>query len=810
MKNISAAIVWKVWTAVLLVALLWGVNSSIVNAQHATLTGVVKADDTQPLPMAMIKIENTNSGMMSDINGEFIFRNLAAGDYTITASYLGYQADSKKISLKEDTRVTLVFILKKETKLLDEVVVAYDATDQIKDNGFAVNAIKTKDIEIQSVQANELLDQVAGVRIRQDGGMGSRVRYNINGLSGNAIRIFLDGIPIENYGRSFSLSSIPTSLIERIEVYKGVVPAELGNDALGGAINVVSKKASANSLSTAYSFGSFNTHQWGVNGNYRNRKNGITVRGSAFYNYSDNNYKVWGDQVYLTNSKGKIEYVEAERFHDAYQSLGAKIDLGLTEVKWADQFFVGAVLSEMDKDIQHGAIMATVYGNRTMQRGTTMVYSSYSKEGFLTDQLDVNLFASHSSLTRKVVDTVAYIYNWRGERADYNNDGEWDAWLTGAEAGNPTLSENDEKTRVARANVLYRLNPNNKVSVNYLVSAFERRPDDPLRPKAERDLIDTRYLTKSILGFNYANVALAGKLKTSVFFKYFHQSVSLKDALRTRSGLTAYEYHAETNNTGFGLALSYVLHPKLTLMTSAEDAVRLPQNHEIFGNSAQNINPAYELKPEQSRNVNLGFKLGPFTKLLHEVSVNTNFFYRDTKGMIRQVVESQQEETFQYENQEKVLSKGLDVELNYQYNRRFTNTFGLSLFNARFNKQYDVNGAQYIYYGDRLRNQPYFTLNNNMRYSFKNLIQSNSALSVYYNLGYVHAFFRDWESLGNAGKDVIPTQLVNDLGLAYTFPNERLTLSADAKNILNEQVFDNWALQKPGRAFYIKVNYKLK
>ncbi len=78
-----------------------------------------------------------------------------------------------------------------------------------------------------------------------------------------------------------------------------------------------------------------------------------------------------------------------------------------------------------------------------------------------------------------------------------------------------------------------------------------------------------------------------------------------------------------------------------------------------------------------------------------------------------------------------------------------------------------------------------------------------------YNFGYVHEFFRNWESLGGTGKAVIPTQMIHDLGLIYSFPNEKVTLSVNGKNLLNAQAFDNWALQKPGRAVYAKVSLKI-
>ena len=119
------------------------------------------------------------------------------------------------------------------------------------DKGFSVNVIDTKEAATRNLQTNDL-GSSAGVRIRQNGGLGSSVNYNVNGMTGNSIRVFIDGIPISTYGSSFNLNSIPPALIERIEVYKGVTPAHLADDALGGAINVVLKKGAKNTLNASF------------------------------------------------------------------------------------------------------------------------------------------------------------------------------------------------------------------------------------------------------------------------------------------------------------------------------------------------------------------------------------------------------------------------------------------------------------------------------------------------------------------------------------------------------------------------------
>jgi outer membrane receptor protein involved in Fe transport len=787
--------------------------STICYSQTGKISGTLKFEDGTPVEYASVSLPALGKVAISDEKGYFEFNQIPYGSYDLQATTLEAEKKDLKVVLDKPHATIRVAMRKIDSNEMDEIVV--DGTSikkELEEQGYAVNVIETKNVEMQSIQTNELLDRSAGVRIRQTGGLGSSIQYNINGLTGNSIRIFIDGIPIRNYGPSFSLNSIPPALIERIEIYKGVVPIHLSDDALGGAINVVLKKSASNTLSSSYSYGSFNTHQWNFNGNYREKKSGFTVRGSAFYNYSDNNYKVSGDKVYVTNSMGKIEHIEARRFHNTYKSKGGKIDIGFTDTKWADQFLIGGLYSDMYNEIQHGATMEIVYGNRWAEQNTGMLNLTYNKKGFLTKNLDVSIFSSYSNLTRRVIDTIPYMYNWRGELSDMNGDGKWDEWVSGAEGNRPTVEKSIEKNYTGRANVYYNLNKNNKIGTSFLYSNFTRDQDDPMLTDIERSLIDTRYLEKQVAGVSYENKAFKQRLKTTLFYKYYHQNVRLKDRVRERfsSGVTAYEYSKKTPANGYGLAVSYALFPnKLLVLTSIENAIRLPESNEIFGNSAENIDPSYELKPERSMNANFGLNFGRFRIRKHSLGVNLNFFYRDTKDMVRQAIANQQAESFAFENLGKVLSKGMDAEIHYSYNSRLFLTLNGSSFNARFNQQFDQYGAKFIYYQDRLRNAPFLTANGNIRYQFSNFIQKNARTALYYNLGYVHQFFRDWESLGGRNKDIIPTQTTHDLGIAYTLPNHRITVSFDAKNIFNAQVFDNWALQKPGRAFYVKINFFL-
>lgn len=784
---------------------------NIMQAQaQGRLVGQVRFADGEPAISAIVQLKELQAHAVTNVDGAFTMEALPYGSYTLEIASVESAPKHLELAVDKD-RIALEVVLDRSVHALNEVVVSGQSVrNRIETQGFSVAAVETGDVAFQSVQANEMLDRTAGVRIRQGGGLGSRVDYNINGMSGNAVRVFIDGVPLANYGSSFSLSSIPPAMIERVEVYKGVVPAHLSDDALGGAINVVLRKEGRNSLSTSYSFGSFNTHQWNLNGSYRHDKSGFVLRGSGFYNYSDNNYKVWGDKIYVTGSDGKISYVEAERFHDRYRSGGLTLDAGFSEVDWADLFLVGLVRSAGDKQLQHGATMETVYGNRFSEQNNTLGKLSYQKDGLFVEGLDVSLYATYSKRTRNTIDTVPYIYNWLGNRVDLNGDGQWDQWASGAEGGQASLAETPEERYSLRSTVRYRFWRQHSLSFNFLRSHFTRRPDDPLRPQAERQFQDVRRLDKDVYGLTLeSSWGTEGRFLSSLFYKQYQQQIALEEPIREGGVLRSFHYSKANREGGYGAAFSFKLMPRLTVLTSAEKAVRLPEHNEVFGNDAENIDSAYELKPERSLNANLGFYLGRFSWGPHRLYLQGNLFYRETRDMIRQAIASQHAETFAFENQDEVLSKGFDAELGYDYDRKLSAVVGVSSFNARFNKQYDQHGAQYIYYGDRLRNEPFFTMNAQVNYHLHDLLQRHSRTTLSANWAYVHEFYRDWASLGGANKAMVPTQSLVDVGLTHQMSDKRLALSLDAKNIFNQQAFDNWALQKPGRAFYVKITYTL-
>jgi len=157
-------------------------------------------------------------------------------------------------------------------------------------------------------------------------------------------------------------------------------------------------------------------------------------------------------------------------------------------------------------------------------------------------------------------------------------------------------------------------------------------------------------------------------------------------------------------------------------------------------------------------------------------------------------------------NHGKVLTLGGDFTLRYFYQKTFSVGGNLSYMDMRNRESKNTNGADSVTYGDRVPNMPYLFGSADATYTFADLITQDDGLTLGYNLAYTHEFFLSWQSEG--AKITVPTQLSHDLSLTYTAPRNKYTLSAEVKNFTDTLLYDNYSLQKAGRAFYVKASYR--
>ena len=212
-------------------------------SQHKTMiSGKVLSTEKTTVDFATVYLKGTNYG--GTTNEEGIYHLQApAGEYTLVVSAIGYKTVEKPVKLMRGERTKMNVVISPQATELDEVVVVSNGVTRLKRSAFNAVALDTKALQNSTQNLSEALAQAPGMKIRESGGVGSDMQLMMDGFTGKHIKIFIDGVPQEGVGSSFGLNNIPVNYAERIEVYKGVVPVGFGTDAIGGVINIITKKS---------------------------------------------------------------------------------------------------------------------------------------------------------------------------------------------------------------------------------------------------------------------------------------------------------------------------------------------------------------------------------------------------------------------------------------------------------------------------------------------------------------------------------------------------------------------------------------
>jgi len=114
-------------------------------------------------------------------------------------------------------------------------------------------------------------------------------------------------------------------------------------------------------------------------------------------------------------------------------------------------------------------------------------------------------------------------------------------------------------------------------------------------------------------------------------------------------------------------------------------------------------------------------------------------------------------------------------------------------------------------YGDRIPNQPWFYANAGFSVGYNDVFTSKTRLQLTLSSQFVNWFYLNWESRGSVeSKNKIPTQFVHNAALSYALDDGRYNVAVEANNFTNALAYDNFRLQKPGQAVFIKFRYFIK
>jgi TonB-dependent receptor len=246
---------------------IWLVANAAAQRTTGIVTGHVVDRQAAVLPGARVKLEPGNITAATNENGEFSLIGVAAGGYTLTVSYVGFATFTKQIQVigGQSTRVDAVMEVSAKN---EEVTVVADALGEAQ----AINEQRTSDNIIDVMpqgvirslpNANiaDVVGRLPGVSLERDEGEGKYVQ--VRGTEPRLNSTTVDGLELpapEDNVRQFKLDTIPADIVESVEVNK-TLAANQDADAIGGSVNLVTKKAGDLPTLTLEGIGGFTTIQ---------------------------------------------------------------------------------------------------------------------------------------------------------------------------------------------------------------------------------------------------------------------------------------------------------------------------------------------------------------------------------------------------------------------------------------------------------------------------------------------------------------------------------------------------------------------
>ena len=760
------------------------------------VTGKVRSEKGEALPFANIFLKNTSLGTSVNDVGEFVIKNVNNGEYVLVIACLGFRTIEKRIVVDgHDIRVNI--ILEESPNDLEEVIIKVKSqSEKLRETVYKPEVVSFANAKIKSTPVIDVVGRVSGVVVRRTGGLGSNTNIMVNGISGKGIRTFVDGIPLDLLGNGFQLVNISPNIIERIEVYKGIVPVNFSLDALGGVINISTKNKYTNYLDVSLTTGSWNTQLATVGlKKYLDKDNSQFIQVEISFNHSNNDYWMYDVDV-VADVLGNTKKGKARRFNDAYTSCSGRLQYGFQKVSWADEFKYMLSVSKIKNEYQHSVWSAEnpwgeVYGEDT-DINNIISWSKKSSD----KKWNVSSLAGFNIIKRSFVDIASKSYLWDKTTFPRSTKGESGYFIEGQ---TPITTTN---SLFFRTNIGYKLVTNHGLNFTSLTSYEKIQGEDKAGTVTLLEDVYERpqKLTKNFLGVSLVSNFLDNRLTNALSVKHFYGNSS---AVTFNVDGSFDEVVDNTRSIfGYGDIFKYKISKSVSAYTGYEFAIRMPDREEIFGDVSR-IAANGNLNLEESHNVNIGamYKGGNY-------KLNIGSFFRKASNMIFLAAmppgRSAYVNLLESEVQGVEMSvratpiKNLSINANGTYQKNIlTDADALGRINPR-------------YVGEKIPNIPYLYANLGVSYIFPDFLRAKSDFTIGYENNYVHEFYPTWEIDGlSTTKAFVPMQFVHNLALNYSLSENKYGLSLECRNFTNDLAYDNFRVQKAGRSFYVKLSMYL-
>lgn len=218
-------------------------------AQHSFYAVIKNKETQQPLPG--VSIIEKKAGKNSNDSGLVIINNLNAGTHSFTISHTGFITTEFSVTLP-DTTLHEILLAPQETALDEVTIVASTRTNQrIENSPLKVEVLGNEEMNeentIKPGNIASILGDVSGIQIQQSSAVSGNANVRIQGLDGRYTQILRDGMPLfDGFSGGFGILTIPPLDLKQVELIKGSASTLYGGGAIGGLINLISKKPTYN------------------------------------------------------------------------------------------------------------------------------------------------------------------------------------------------------------------------------------------------------------------------------------------------------------------------------------------------------------------------------------------------------------------------------------------------------------------------------------------------------------------------------------------------------------------------------------
>ena len=771
----------------LIPALLLSFNAFSQSA-GGRISGIVadEAEDT-PLRGATIVVKELQKGEVADINGKFSFTDLPEATYTLSIEYIGYLTQEKTVRVERGKTSSVSVYLKEEPLSLEfATVTAKSEARMVREQAMPVSVISMKQLQGTVSDIQGILAKTVGVTIRSTGGVGSASRLSVRGLEGKRIGFFIDEAPLNDQSDFLDLNDIPVDMIDRIEIYKGVVPAKFGGSSMGGAVNIVLKEYPDHYADLSYTRESFNVNKGQAVFKRNIRGSGLVLGIGGGYTHAGNNY---------TMESPYVKGLQIRREHDNFQKL---LLGGSLKAKkwWFDEVEFEPAYVQTYRQIQ--GIETDIRQAHTKSRAI-LLSNKLEKDDFFLEGLDMDMSTAVAYTEYSLVDTARFWYDWNGKA--YPTPSPY-----GGELGNrfPTESFNRKWTLLNKLNLEYLISKNHSVSLNSVFSMADGHPKDDLKEKALGKKIDFDTRMRSwVAGLAYDFHSSDDRFLNSITGRYywyrthtFYQNIYVN--------MPPEEITVNKSSVGFSDAMRYRITPAFMAKLSGGYDVRIPAENELLGDG-YSIIPSEKLLPERNLSVNASLLYDVAGTHPSNLQVELGGYYMYLQDMIRYAKGLL---GAQYQNFGEMRTLGAELEVKadvFPFLYLYGNINYQDLRDVREHEEGSTlpNPTK----GKRMPNIPYFMANAGLEFHREDLFGGRDQNTrLFADMAFVEEYFYDFEFTGNT-KRRIPRSLTFDLGFEHSFMNQRLFISGKIKNLTDARVLSEFNQPLPGRSFAVKLRY---